>query len=131
MVMFGPPGRLQSYRSYGIHLCANISCQRAGGRQRAGTGGRRAFFDVIEHDVDAGLRSDLIVDSLRIPAQAVADGRAVRGHLHWSLSDNYEWFKGYDGHFGLLGNDRATQQRRIRPSAVRLGSIARAKGLAD
>lgn len=42
MVMFGPPGRLCSYRSHGIHLGANISCQRAGGRQRAGTGARRA-----------------------------------------------------------------------------------------
>lgn len=25
-VMFGPPGRLYTYRSHGIHLCANISC---------------------------------------------------------------------------------------------------------
>lgn len=25
-VMFGPPGRLYTYRSHGIHVCANISC---------------------------------------------------------------------------------------------------------
>ncbi|CAN1535048.1 Mpg 3-methyladenine DNA glycosylase [Mycobacteriaceae bacterium] len=25
-VMFGPPGRLYTYRSHGIHLCANVSC---------------------------------------------------------------------------------------------------------
>ena len=25
-VMFGPPGRLYTYRSHGLHLCANVSC---------------------------------------------------------------------------------------------------------
>jgi DNA-3-methyladenine glycosylase len=25
-VMFGPPGRLYTYRSHGIHVCANVSC---------------------------------------------------------------------------------------------------------
>jgi DNA-3-methyladenine glycosylase len=26
MVMFGPPGYLYTYRSHGIHTCANVSC---------------------------------------------------------------------------------------------------------
>ncbi len=26
VVMFGPPGRLYTYRSHGIHVCANVSC---------------------------------------------------------------------------------------------------------
>ena len=28
--MFGPPGRLYTYRSHGIHVCANVACGPAG-----------------------------------------------------------------------------------------------------
>ena len=88
---------------------------------------------VTEHGVDFddandGLRAALIEDALRELAPAIADGLDVRGYLHWSLVDNFEWFNGYHGHFGLLGNDRTRQRRWIRPSAVRYGEIARGNG---
>jgi beta-glucosidase len=88
---------------------------------------------VTEHgadfdDANDDLRAALIEDTLRELAPAIADGLDVRGYLHWSLVDNFEWFNGYHGHFGLLGNDRATQRRWIRPSATRYGAIARANG---
>jgi beta-glucosidase len=82
-------------------------------------------------DADDGLRAALIEDSLRELAPAIADGLDVRGYLHWSLVDNFEWFNGYHGHFGLLGNDRVTQRRWIRPSATHYGAIARRNGFDD
>jgi beta-glucosidase len=70
------------------------------------------------------LRSRFIEASLSHLANAIAEGADVRGYLHWTLMDNYEWFNGYHGHFGLLGVERATQRRWIRPSAAVLGRIA-------
>lgn len=55
---------------------------------------------------------------------AIADGVDVRGYLHWSLLDNYEW-----GHwaptFGLVAVDRTTFVRTPKPSLAWLGQVAR------
>jgi len=40
----------------------------------------------------------------------------VHGYLHWSLLDNYEWLDGFGPKFGLYEVDRATMERRPRPS---------------
>jgi beta-glucosidase len=79
---------------------------------------------VLISTTSATLRCRFIQTSLGHLADAIADGVDVRGYLHWSLMDNYEWFNGYQGHFGLLAVDRHIQQRRIRPSAAVLGRIA-------
>ena len=86
---------------------------------------------VTEHGADLDdarddERARFIEESLGHLADAIAGGLDVRGYLHWSLIDNYEWFNGYQGHFGLMGVDRATQRRWVRPSATILGRIARA-----
>jgi beta-glucosidase/6-phospho-beta-glucosidase/beta-galactosidase len=56
-------------------------------------------------------------------ASAVADSIDVRGYLHWSLLDNYEW-----GHwgptFGLIAVDRTTFVRTPKPSLYWLGQRA-------
>jgi beta-glucosidase len=57
------------------------------------------------------------------------DGLDVRGYFYWSLFDNFEWVFGYRPTFGLVAVDRATQERTVKPSARRLGEIARANGL--
>ncbi|MDB5976196.1 MAG: glycoside hydrolase family 1 [Nevskia sp.] len=53
------------------------------------------------------------------------EGIDVRGYIHWSLLDNFEWTSGYGQHFGLVEVDFETFQRRPKPSAHHLGAIAR------
>lgn len=56
---------------------------------------------------------------------AVDEGVDVRGYLHWSALDNYEWGD-WDPTFGLIAVDRTTFERTPRPSLAWLGSLARA-----
>jgi beta-glucosidase len=64
--------------------------------------------------------------ALRGVANCLRDGLDVRGYIHWSLMDNFEWLEGYRPTFGLVEVDRQTQARKPKPSAYWLGEIARA-----
>jgi beta-glucosidase len=57
--------------------------------------------------------------------QCLAEGVDLRGYLHWSLLDNFEWTRGYAQHFGLVAVDRKTFKRTPKSSAFHLGRIAR------
>ncbi|SDS27766.1 glycoside hydrolase family 1 protein [Actinoplanes derwentensis] len=73
---------------------------------------------------DDSRRIDYTREALRGLAAAMNDGVDVRGYLHWSLLDNYEW-----GHwgptFGLVAVDRQTFARTPKPSLGWLGATAR------
>jgi len=50
--------------------------------------------------------------------RALSEGIDVRGYMHWSLLDNFEWTNGWLAKFGLIEVDRARgMERKIRPSA--------------
>ena len=61
--------------------------------------------------------------------QAMADGADVRGYLHWTFLDNFEWTAGYSKTFGLVAFDRTTFERTVKPSARWLGDVARANAI--
>ncbi|KRC62564.1 beta-glucosidase [Agromyces sp. Root81] len=61
-------------------------------------------------------------------SEAMDDGCDVRGYLHWSLLDNYEWGS-FMPTFGLIAVDRATFERTPKPSLAWLGDIARSGAL--
>jgi beta-glucosidase len=77
-------------------------------------------------DVDDDQRAAYIVDHVRQMHLALQDGVDLRGYMHWTLLDNFEWAEGFEQHFGL-----ATRDRQLRPSARVYETIARANGLPD
>ncbi|MCL2595952.1 MAG: family 1 glycosylhydrolase, partial [Promicromonosporaceae bacterium] len=58
---------------------------------------------------------------------AMRDGVDVRGYLHWSLLDNFEWGH-WEPTFGLIAVDRQTFVRTPKPSLAWLGEVARSSG---
>lgn len=50
--------------------------------------------------------------------RAMSEGVKIKGYLHWSLLDNFEWAQGWWPKFGLVAVDREHgMSRTIRPSA--------------
>jgi beta-glucosidase len=88
---------------------------------------------VTEHGVntnDDAIRARLIPAALAELKRAMDEGVPVKGYLHWSLLDNFEWIYGYKYRYGLVAVDRTTFKRTPKPSARVLGTIARRNSLA-
>ncbi len=88
---------------------------------------------VTEHGIatsDDAERIEFIIDGLVALHQVISDGIPLRGYLHWSAFDNFEWALGYRMQFGLIAVDRKTQERSPKQSARFLGEIARTGTLA-
>lgn len=80
-------------------------------------------------DAKDAQREWFIKETLMHVYRAITDGVDVRGYLHWSLMDNFEWADGFIPRFGLIAIDYATQQRTPRPSAYVYKKICDANGL--
>ena len=82
-------------------------------------------------DADDDQRPGYIVIHLREILRAIRDGVDVRGYMHWTLMDNFEWSEGFTQRFGLAEFDPITFRRTLRPSARLYGEIARENALSD
>lgn len=62
-------------------------------------------------DRNGARRSRYLYEHWKELLRARADGVDVRGYLHWSLMDNFEWLEAWGPRFGLYRVDRSTMNR--------------------
>ncbi|HET6318256.1 MAG TPA: family 1 glycosylhydrolase [Chloroflexota bacterium] len=82
-------------------------------------------------DAEDTKRAAYLVSHLQQVQRAIADGVDVRGYMHWSLMDNFEWADGFTQRFGLAHVNFTTFERTLRPSAQVYAEIARANDLPE
>jgi beta-glucosidase len=76
-------------------------------------------------------RPRAILEHLAMVHRAISEGIPVKGYLHWSLVDNFEWAEGWGVRFGLIELDPQTQERTPRSSASLFGEICRANAITE
>ena len=72
------------------------------------------FADGKVHDPK---RIEFLRRYLSCLSKAIDDGVPVKGYLHWSFLDNFEWSDGYDQRFGIIYVDYETLKRTPKDSA--------------
>lgn len=71
---------------------------------------------------DDAERCEFIRRAMRSVEECLKKNVPVKGYIHWSLMDNFEWQKGFSMHFGLIAVDRTDMSRHPKESLKLLGS---------
>jgi beta-glucosidase len=130
---FGPAGELGP--EPGVRLTQMgteywpVAVERTVRRAAAATGLPVLITESGIATADDQERIDYLQEALIGVGRCLADGVDVGGYFVWSLLDNFEWNRGYAMTFGLVEVDRATFERRPKPSASWFGGVARANAL--
>lgn len=76
-------------------------------------------------------RKEFIKKAVQCVHRAIEEGVHVRGYMHWSLLDNFEWAEGYRMRFGIVEVHFDTLERTIRSSARVYADIIKRNALTD
>jgi beta-glucosidase len=74
-------------------------------------------------------RPQALLEHLAMLHRAISEGVPVRGYLHWTLVDDFEWAEGWGTHLGLVAMDPLTQERTPRKSFSLYGEICHANAI--
>jgi len=88
--------------------------------------------DDLDHDgkVRDYRRIRYLRDHLIQAHRAIQSGVPLKGYLHWSILDNFEWALGYRMRFGLVYVDFETLERTVKMSGHWFAQVVRRNGLA-
>jgi hypothetical protein len=73
-------------------------------------------------------RIDFMTGYLLALRRAIGEGADVKGYLHWTLLDNFEWHAGFRERFGLVHVDFDTQKRTPKDSARWYAAVIASNG---
>lgn len=85
----------------------------------------KVYLDGNVHDAD---RIDFLHRYLRELRNACQDHVPVIAYLHWSFTDNFEWYSGYDDRFGIIYVDYRNQTRIPKDSAYWYKEVIKENG---
>jgi beta-glucosidase len=78
---------------------------------------------------DPAQRIQSLRDYLQVCHTAIKDGVDLRGYIHWSTWDNFEWHLGPTYRFGLVRVDFETMERTFTPAAEFYSQIVQDRGV--
>lgn len=73
---------------------------------------------------DPNKRIESIKDYLKVIHQAIQNGIDIKGYIHWSTFDNFEWNLGPTYRFGLVRVNAYTKERTLTEAGVFYAKIA-------
>lgn len=126
--VYSDPGRdngLEEIYPYGLYRVLKSIYQR--------TRGNKPMY-ITENglrDAADSRRPQALLEHLAMVHRAISEGIHVRGYLHWTLVDDFNWTEGWEAHLGLISLDPLTQERTPRRSFSLYSEICRANSITE